>query len=546
MKNIKKVLLATLLCVISQGYIHSQTTDWTEKYAYTLLYDDFSNSQINLNNWSIENNAYFLRTVFINSTATVSVNSGSLQLSAISCPNCTSGGTTSNWAGGKVISKDIFQYGIFESRIHFARKKGTEAFFLLRGGNEVPCVQGGLYETEIDIAKYWWDLLTPAFYNYSNEIRDYHTGTDCVEDNELKDDYSSGDSTSSFITFKCIWTPSYVRCYIDDFLGLEVLNTGQEWFPVYPSHLSLFQALGTDVPIYIDVPQTTYVDYVSVKKFFATPKITLNSSVICTAGTATMDVATEASNITWQLTPTSLFTTSSGTEKVANIVKAPGAQGLGKITYTFQMPSGETFTAAKDFWVGTPQNSKISATVMMGPSDNQLCRNTDMTIAAGHSEATAQGVTKLIWDFGAWAPYFQYFDIGGNLQNSRPVFRLTSDAPASQTIKIYAQNSCGYSTQYYQKVFYAINCAGYSLALSPNPATDVTTATIVSTSGIEIDQTTEWDLEIYDQSLTLKTKKDKVNGKSCKFNTMGWKEGVYVVRAKIGDEIISGKLMVKP
>lgn len=67
-----------------------------------------------------------------------------------------------------------------------------------------------------------------------------------------------------------------------------------------------------------------------------------------------MDVASEATNITWQLTPASLFTTSTGSGKTANIVSASGAIGVGKITYTFQMPSGETFTAYKDFNVGPP------------------------------------------------------------------------------------------------------------------------------------------------------------------------------------------------
>ncbi|MDP3431737.1 MAG: T9SS type A sorting domain-containing protein, partial [Bacteroidota bacterium] len=227
------------------------------------------------------------------------------------------------------------------------------------------------------------------------------------------------------------------------------------------------------------------------------------------------------------------------------LVSPNTTSGQGWIEAVINTGGGEYTMERQNFWVGKPQNSKISAIVMMGPSDNQLCRNMDMTIAAGHSEATTQRVTKFIWDFGAWGPYFQYFDIGGTVQDSRPVFRLTNDAPASQNIKIYAKNDCDYNSQYYQKVFYAISCGGYYLAISPNPATGETTLSLISESTDATAILTDWDYEIYDSMQSLKEKKTKLKAAQTKVNTTSWKDGVYIVRAKIGDEVITEKLIVK-
>lgn len=85
----------------------------------------------------------------------------------------------------------------------------------------------------------------------------------------------------------------------------------------------------------------------------------------------------------------------------------------------------------------------------------------------------------------------------------------------------------------------------YSLLVSPNPASSETTLSIESTSETSSDVNAEWEFEVYDQGQQLKAKKIKINGKSTTLNTSGWKEGTYIVRVKIGKEVISGKLVVK-
>ncbi len=59
------------------------------------------------------------------------------------------------------------------------------------------------------------------------------------------------------------------------------------------------------------------------------------------------------------------------------------------------------------------------------------------------------------------------------------------------------------------------------------------------------DETLEWEMEVYDQNQTLKEKKTKLKGRSVEIQTANWKEGVYLVRVKYKNEILTGKLVVK-
>lgn len=55
----------------------------------------------------------------------------------------------------------------------------------------------------------------------------------------------------------------------------------------------------------------------------------------------------------------------------------------------------------------------------------------------------------------------------------------------------------------------------------------------------------QWDMEVYDQMQNLKEKKIKLKGSQMQLNTTNLKDGVYIVRVKIEDEVVSEKLVVK-
>ena len=94
------------------------------------------------------------------------------------------------------------------------------------------------------------------------------------------------------------------------------------------------------------------------------------------------------------------------------------------------------------------------------------------------------------------------------------------------------------------------------LTFSPNPTVGETTISIEQGSANDtslksasaettFDENAEWDLEVYDSMLSLKLKEQKLKGKSITINTQSWKEGIYMVRVKYKDDIITGKLVVK-
>jgi beta-glucanase (GH16 family) len=173
-------------------------------------------------------------------------------------------------------------------------------------------------------------------------------------------------ATEQYETYKCIWTPSKIEYYVNDDLRHTINNTGQEWYPSLNLGVILsqqvctpFNEIGQQInPV---APQTSYFDYVRVKQFFLAPEITC-PQIICSTNTATMDVDPAATNISWALTPASLFTGStSGTGTTANITASSANQGKGKITYTFAVGNyGETFTAEKEMWINGPDYSEIS------------------------------------------------------------------------------------------------------------------------------------------------------------------------------------------
>lgn len=109
------------------------------------------------------------------------------------------------------------------------------------------------------------------------------------------------------------------------------------------------------------------------------------------------------------------------------------------------------------------------------------------------------------------------------------------------------QNTCGTSPVGGGTVNVVLGGGGQMmLVLSPNPASEETLLSIEpKTTDTTFDESAEWDLEIYDQNQSLKEKKTKLKGKEVKIKTAGWKEGIYIVRVKYKNEILTTQLAVK-
>jgi len=271
----------------------------------------------------------------------------------------------------------------------------------------------------------------------------------------------------------------------------------------------------------------------------------ISPSVICSFGsTFSVSNLPVVDSIIWSVGP--YLALNSGQYTNSPTIKATGS-GNSWVKVRLVNSYGNFILPQKAVWAGMPDNSQIDMMVMYGQSPgNILCTNTEQIIAAGHPNAQQQGIESYYWDFGSWAPYHTGYDLGG-ITNSRPTFYLSWYPPTSQVIKVAAHNQCSHSMTYAKsKTFYAQNCFGLRLVFSPNPATDETTMNIETTSTEEsVDPAAEWEMEVYSPTQNLKEKQTNLKGKSAKIQTAGWQEGVYVVRVKYNNEILTGKLVVK-
>lgn len=120
--------------------------------------------------------------------------------------------------------------------------------------------------------------------------------------------------------------------------------------------------------------------------------------------------------------------------------------------------------------------------------------------------------------------------------------------PCGHTINVKCKISNVCMTSPYSSNHTLTNdCSRYLvLLITPNPSINEAIISIESASKESFDLSTPWELEVYDQMQIMKEKKTAIRGKQTKIDITNWKDGVYIVRAKIGEEIISGKLLVKP
>jgi hypothetical protein len=318
-----------------------------------------------------------------------------------------------------------------------------------------------------------------------------------------------------------------------------VLNTGQNWFPQYKQRVILSQQItmyNYNSPIYgIATPQTSHFHWVKVREFFLAPEISC-ASLICASESAVLDVDPAALNFTWSLTPTSIFSgNKTGTGKTATITAATGASGQGKIKYSFQMPSGETFTAEKTFWVGKPG---MPITSPSGYPTLELGLGAYQPISLFKTPGFTGGTINW-WSTGSITPV-----------NSTNGMTCTFEAISLGTGNFYVtvQNTCPGTSPIGGGTVNVVSGGGgqMMMVLSPNPTGAETTLSIESTSAeVNFDVNAEWELEIYDQVQTLKEKNTKLKGNEYKIQTAGWKVGVYFVRVIYKDEVLTSQLVVK-
>ena len=529
-------IIIILIVIFSQillfSYSYSQTNPRRENqnYMQTKLNEDFNTGTLNRDIWDPSTRGLFNVSnidilIWVDSVATVKVNqnTGSLDLSMLSSPNYT---TTDRWGGqtitanfiaGQVRTYERYGYGIFECNATFACLRGSFPAFWIY--SDLP----NSVQNEIDFVelKYNHDLPT-----LDNHIFYYPIGSPAQG-------YEFTQTPFYYWlyphTFKCIWTPSRIEFWVDDTKLKEVQNTGQFWYPQLASKVHLSQQIVNYENYYapqygINTPQTSSFHWVKVREFFLAPEITLSSNIICSTGTASMNVDPAATNITWQLTPSYLFTVSSGNGSTANIVRASGANGAGKITYSFQMPSGETFTAQKDISVGAPLLSYIT-----DPTGGSNPFNFYAVPSPGSST-----IDNYTWIVSPDAYIYSWMDHA----------EITFPEPNYYYIGVEATNACGCSNRVYKYFMYYGD-----FLMSPNPASTEVEITISAglaegSKSASLSSDDEYTVTVLDIYGTVKIQK-KYSGNKFTIPVSNLKDGNYIVKVNNKKINSSKQLIVK-
>jgi hypothetical protein len=265
-----------------------------------------------------------------------------------------------------------------------------------------------------------------------------------------------------------------------------------------------------------------------IKEFTVTsapsnPYITGPAQVCSSGGTFTLNNVPPGNTITWS--HSSNLSTSTVHANPCTFTAVGSGTGWVKATVSTAC-SSSTFTINQfNVWIGVPVISYISGptyTPNYQWSAYYAQPNNSLMGATDYSWALSPSRDNVIYDYG-WTADIAFY---------------TSD---TYQLVARAQNACGWGNY---AMTYVEVYDSKRLAIFPNPASGEVTLTIEMSDGEEL-PVSGWDLEIYAPNTMLKEKKTTLKDNKTNINTSGWQEGIYMVRVKFGDRLLSGKLIVE-
>ncbi|MDF1551065.1 MAG: thiol protease/hemagglutinin PrtT [Bacteroidales bacterium] len=183
-----------------------------------------------------------------------------------------------------------------------------------------------------------------------------------------------------------------------------------------------------------------------------------------------------------------------------------------------------------------------------GSTVSFMCPNTNYNLFLNNNSGC--NLSDYDWTFpSGWTPNYYYNNM----------FSFNTGSSPGGMVEVYASTCCNDNVKIETGYFGSGYCgSSYLLVFSPNPTSGETTLniepdeeqeeeTILQSTYSEpaFDENAEWNLEVYDNLQNLKLKEDRLKGSSTKIQTASWNEGVYMVRVKYKDEVLTGKLVVK-
>lgn len=179
-----------------------------DRYVQTIFFDDFSTFQ--LSNWSVEENWMrdYTCNIWVNSSSTVSVSNGNLQLTMLHSPGYTVTQYTgkiisANYISGEIRSLRSFRYGVFECRAKFASQLGAfPSFWCISENDQMDSCSRT--DNEIDFVELKAQNSQPTL---DIGIFYHHRVDNCVYVAEHSYFLQPSHAWGNLDIFKCIWSP---------------------------------------------------------------------------------------------------------------------------------------------------------------------------------------------------------------------------------------------------------------------------------------------------------------------------------------------------
>ncbi len=272
---------------------------------------------------------------------------------------------------------------------------------------------------------------------------------------------------------------------------------------------------------------------ISVSRPFNNYSITGNP-LICSSGTTfTINSLPPFNSIVW--TPGQNLSLSSQNGSSCTFIAA--GDGPSTISAKVYTDCGEISIPAKPVWLGAP--------------------STPTTIYGFENDGIVFGQNS-IYEFTIYPPdiqnatSFQWVVGGGTILSGQGTNQISVRTASNSTgitkyfdVSVRVENSCGWSSYLWRSGYIGTGIGPASLVITPNPSTAETTFSLVTETNDAAQIATDWTCDVYNSFQGLKEKKTKLKTAETKINTSGWKEGVYIVRATIGDKVITEKMIVK-
>ncbi len=350
---------------------------WDTTFMYEVFTDPFDGTSLNTGVWHVQDcrGRGSIPTNNETDSPNLVVSNGTLKMTARHEPgdrdtSCWEGGFTSDYTTAEIYAiHRRTLYGSFEARCRLPGGKGLFFAFWLWGKGDRDGFPKDEWASEIDIAEKIGNTLIHAFHYWPPAGPEIPI---------LRGQKRIRWLPGVWHTFRVIWTPYRITFSVDgektwekqrfytgrdsdrNGLTMEEIRPGtaagsRNWFPRHACAPIFQMQLNKSIAGQEarSLPATLEVDYVRIRQFFKAPEI-LCPDTLDAAGVALLDADPRASDLTWKVTPAYLFDgESSGPGRAALLLPSAKFRGHCRIVWTYRMPSGEQFSAEKDFLTGT-------------------------------------------------------------------------------------------------------------------------------------------------------------------------------------------------